>query len=96
MQITRMPIGEQAPPEADCLRIEEQPDGGFVLTASALCAGEDDAESASIVGGLRFATLDEAEAAGLAWAETVGADHIYIATGTRERPLELTEIDLPL
>ena len=96
MEITRLPIGTQAPPEADCLRIEEQPDGSFSLTASALCAGEDDGESASIVGGLRFETSEQAEAAGLAWAESVGADHIYVATGTAEQPLELTEIDLPL
>jgi hypothetical protein len=96
MEITRLPIGEQAPSDADCIRIEEQADGKQKLTASALCGGEHDSESVSIVGGPVFATLQKAEEAGLAWAENVGVDHLYISTGTLAKPLQLTEIDLPL
>jgi hypothetical protein len=94
MEITRLPIGEQAPFDADCIRIEEQADGEHLLTASALCEGG--LESVSIVGGPLFATLAQAEEAGLAWAEDVGADHLYISTGTLAQPLKPTEIDLPL
>ena len=55
MEIIRLPVGEQASTDADCLRIEEQPDAGYKLTASAICIGADDGESVSIVGGPTFA-----------------------------------------
>lgn len=92
----RLPIGDQAPVDVDCLRIEEQSDGSFKLTASALCFGLDDRESVSIVGGPIFPVAAQAEGAGLAWAESVGVDTLYISTGTIEQPLKLQEMDLPL
>lgn len=36
MEIVRLPLGEQAPVDADCIRIEEQPGATYTLTASAL------------------------------------------------------------
>lgn len=96
MQIERLPLGQQAPYEADCIRIEEQADGRFKLTASALCMEEDEGESVSIVGGPLFETIEQAEKAGLAWAESVGAERLYISTGTILQPLQPSEIDLPL
>jgi hypothetical protein len=96
MEITRLPVGDVAPSDKDCVRIEQQPDGAYKMTASALCTGTDDNESVSIVDGLPFASVQQAEDAGLAWANDVGAEQLYIAVGTLERPLELTEIDLPL
>lgn len=96
MEITRLPIGEVAPSDADCIRIEEGPDGKFNMTASALCTGEDDGESVSIVDGPPFQTAQQAEEAGLAWANDVGAEHLYVSFGTLDRPLKSTEIDLPL
>lgn len=96
MKIIRLPIGEQASVDADCIRIEEQSSGTYQLTASAMCRGTDDGESVTILGGLVFATVEEAEAAGLAWAAEVGVERLFVSTGTRQRPLELTEIDGPL
>lgn len=96
MEITRLPVGEVAPSDTDCIRIEQEADGTYKMTASALCAGQDDNESVSIVDGLVFPSIHQAEEAGIAWANDVGAEQLYISTGTLKRPLQPTEIDLPL
>lgn len=96
MEITRLPVGEVAPPDADCIRIEEGVNGNFKMTASALCTGQDNGESVSIIDWPAFGTVRQAEEAGLAWANEVGAEHLYVAVGTLGCPLEATEIDLPL
>jgi hypothetical protein len=96
MEITRLPVGVVASSDTDCVRIEQEPDGTYRMTASALCAGGDDNESVSIVDGLPFPSAQEAEEAGLAWAQDVGAELLYISVGTLECPLQPTEIDLPL
>lgn len=96
MEIVRLPLGEQASVDVDCIRIEEQPGTTYKLTASAMCVGADDGESVSIVGGPEFGTIEQAEAAGLAWAATVGVERLFVSTGTLARPLELIEIDKPL
>lgn len=96
MEIVKLPLGKQASVDADCIRIEEQPGATYKLTASAMCVGEGDGESVSIVDGLEFGTIEEAEAVGAAWAENVGVERLYVATGTLTRPLELIEIDKPL
>lgn len=88
--------GEQAPVDADCIRIEELPRSPFKLTASALCVGSDDGDSVSIVDGLVFASVEEAEAAGITWAANVGVERLFIITGTLKHPLEVIEIDKPL
>ncbi|WP_375390483.1 hypothetical protein [uncultured Sphingomonas sp.] len=95
MELIRLPLGVQADVDADCIRIEQLEAGSFQLTGSALCVAEDEGASVSLMNGLTYATPDEAEAAGLAWAESVGVHRLFISTGTRQRPLELTEIDLP-
>ena len=96
MDIVRLPISKQASVDADCIRIEEQPGATYRLTASAMCVGTDDGESVSIVGGPEFATAEEAETTGIAWAAGVGVERLFVSTGTLARPLELTEIDSPL
>jgi hypothetical protein len=96
MEVVRLPVGEQAPVDADCLRIEQVSEFSFKLTASALCGGADEGESVSIVDAPMFQSLPEAEAAGLAWAEDVGVQQLFISTGTLTQPLELIEIDRPL
>ena len=96
MEIVRLPLGEQASVDADCIRIEEQPGATYMLTASALCASTDDAESVSIVGGPAFGNIEQAEAAGFAWAEDVGVERVFVSTGTLACPLQLLEIDKPL
>lgn len=96
MEIVRLPLGKQAPVDVDCIRIEEQGDGTYKLTASALCSEADGDESVSVVGTPLFATVEEAEATGLAWAGNVGVDRLFVSTGTQAHPLELIEIDGPL
>ena len=64
--------------------------------ASALCSGEDDADSVSIVGAPAYSTIEDAEQAGLTWAENIGVEHLYVSVGTLAKPLNLGEIDLPL
>jgi hypothetical protein len=96
MEITRLPVGKAAPPDADCVRIEEGPNGDFKMTASALCTRQDDGESVSIIDWPRFVTAQEAEDAGVTWANEVGAEHLYVSVGTLDCPLKSTEIDLPL
>lgn len=95
MDLIRLPVGEQADADKDCIRIEELEDGSHRLTGTALCTLEDEGTSVSLVDGLTFATCDEAEQVGVAWAESVGVEHMHISVGNVGRPLELTEIDLP-
>jgi len=96
MDVVRLPLSEQANVEDDCIRLEQQPDRRWRLTATALCTASDEGESASIVGGALFDTVKEAEEAGLAWAEDVGVARLFISTGTISQPLETLEIDKPL
>jgi hypothetical protein len=96
MKITRLPAGEAAPSDVDCIRIEERPDGTYTMTASALCSSANDGDSVSIVDVPAFESVQEAEDAGLAWADNVGSEQLYILIGTLDRPLKPAEIDLPL
>jgi hypothetical protein len=96
MEVIRLPESKQANVEDDCIRLEEQPDNRWRLTATALCTASDEGESASIIGGLVFTSLEEAEKAGLAWAEDVGVERLFISIGTISQPLETLEIDKPL
>lgn len=96
MEIVRLPVGKQAPIDSDCIRIEEQEDGRYSLTASALCSEADENDSVSIAGMQHFQTLEEAEANGLAWAEGIGVERLFVSTGTLAHPLEPIEIDGPL
>lgn len=95
MELIRLPVGEPAEVDTDCIRVEELEDGSHRLTGTAMCTGEDEGASVSLVDGLTFPTSDQAEEAGLAWAESVGVGRLHISIGTRDRPLRLLEIDLP-
>lgn len=74
MKIEKMAIGKTAPPDTDCILIEEGGDGKFRLNASAL----DREESVAIIGGGPYASYQEAEAAGLAWASDHHVETLYI------------------
>lgn len=95
MDLIRLPVGEQADVDTDCIRVEELDDGACRLTGTALCTDVDEGTSVSLMDGLSYATPGEAEAAGIAWAQSVGVEQLYISTGTLEQPLRLIEIDLP-
>lgn len=81
MQITRLPSGERAPDEVDCISVEEKPDGTFELQGTALinCRDGDEAESVALVGLEPFFSREKAEDVGLAWAAEQCVEHIYIA-----------------
>ena len=96
MEIVRLPTGEQASVDADCIRIEELPGSTYKLTGTALCIGADDGDSVSIVDGPVFKTVEQAEAAGVAWAAHVGVERLFVSTGTLDQPLETIEIDKPI
>lgn len=69
MEVIKLPPGELAPKESDCISIEEKADGSYQLNTSALsnCGGEngDEAESMSVIGSQPYKSYEEAEAAGL-------------------------------
>lgn len=96
MEIVRLPAGKQAPVDTDCIRIEAQPDGTYKLTGSALCISADEDDSVALVDTQMFATAEDAERVGTAWAENIGVDRLFISNGTLAQPLELLEIDRPL
>lgn len=89
MEIVRLPHGETAPPDTDCIKINERPGEGFSLVASALmaCGDGEDAESVALVGSEPYQTYEAAEAAGLAWAESHCVAVIHIETGGGHEPI---------
>lgn len=82
MEIIRLPAGELAPDEADCVRIIRAAEGGFELNCNALqsCGDGDETESVSLIGGDRYPSFANAEAAGLAWANEHCAEQVYLCT----------------
>lgn len=94
MEVVRMPVGEQAPVDVDCIRIEQAEEALFELSGSALRLGGE--ESVAIVEAPAFKSLEEAEAAGLVWAAKIGVTRLFVSVGTLDNPLELIEIDEPL
>lgn len=81
MEVIKLPVGEQAPKESDCISVEEQADGSYLLNTSTLsnCTGEDDeAESMSVIGSQPYDSYDDAEAAGLAIASEQCVTTLYI------------------
>ena len=81
MDIIKLPFGERAPKESDCISVEEMADGRFNLNTSTLgaCVDEDEAESASVIGGTPYDSYDAAEAAGLAIAAEQCVGTVYIS-----------------
>lgn len=90
MEIIKLPAGEQASDESDCIRIQELAAGSFSLTGSVLlrCGDAEVAESVSLIGGEPYDSYDAAEAAGLAWAGEHCADVLYVcrSDGTEALP----------
>ena len=93
MEIIKLRWGEMAPDDADCIKIDEAPGGRFTLVASALmvCGDGEDAESIALVASEPYTSYDDAEAAGLAWAEAHCVETIYIETGSGPEPMKTKE-----
>jgi len=75
MDIRRMPLGQKGGPDTDCITLNLLGDGQVRLEGSAL----DGEESTAIVGGTLYASEEEAEAAGIAWAAGHGVETLYIS-----------------
>lgn len=95
MDIVKLPPGERAPKESDCISIQEAHDGRFLLNASALvtCGSADDDEeeegdSTAVIGGPSYSSYEEAEAAGLAWAAEQCVEYLYISRSAGTVPLD--------
>ncbi len=82
MEIIRLPTGQLAPEESDCVRVIRMPEGDYALNCNALqsCGDGDEMESVSLIGGDHYPTYDNAEAAGLAWANEHCAAEVYLCT----------------
>lgn len=80
MEIRKLPRGETAPQDSDCIKIVRQDGGGYTMVASALlqCGGDDEAVSEALIDGDEYGSYEEAEAAGLAWAEGHCVELVYI------------------
>ncbi|WP_174292011.1 hypothetical protein [Sphingomonas bacterium] len=76
MEIVKLPVGEPAPKDSDCIGIEEQADGRFTYTGS-LLAGE---ESIAIVDPVLCPTREAAEEQGTSWAAGCDVQRLYVST----------------
>ena len=81
MEIVKLPVGEQAPEDSDCIGLRHLPDGKVRLEASALvCRGDSElAESIALVDGDAYDSMEEAEDAGMAWANEHGVERLYVS-----------------
>lgn len=89
MEIVQLPLGEVASDESDCIRIQELPDGRFRLQGSVLlqCGDGDASESVALIGGDLYDSYEDAEGAGLAWADTHCVEVLHVARSDGTKPL---------
>lgn len=89
MEIIKLPIGQVAAGDTDCIRIQELPSGQFELNGSVLlrCGDAEAFESVSMVSSDPYATQDDAESAGLAWAADHCVEQLYVARSDGAKPL---------
>lgn len=88
MEIVRLPAGEMAREDTDCVHIERTPEGKFAINCSALltCGDGDGAESVALIGSEPYDSFESAEAAGLAWASDQCVDVLYVSTSADAGP----------
>lgn len=84
MDIIKLPPGEQAGEDTDCIKIERTADGRYSLITSALVACDNDdvdaGDSEAVISSDTYSSAEEAEAAGLAWAAGLCVERIYVET----------------
>lgn len=80
MEIVRLPSGQVASGDVDCINVICRDDGRYDLTGSALisCGDGDEVESVSLIGVPPFETRQSAEDAGLAWAAEQCVERVYV------------------
>ena len=74
MEVIKLPFGERAPLDSDCISIEHLPDGRFRVSGT-LLTGE---ESTALVG-IVCDTAAQAEDQGLAWADGCSVPKVYLS-----------------
>jgi hypothetical protein len=89
MEIIKLEPGALAADDTDCIKINETADGSFSLVASALmdCGDGDNPEPVALVSSEPYPSYEDAEAAGLAWAEGHCVAKIFIETGGDQEPV---------
>jgi hypothetical protein len=89
MEIVTLPIGQVAPQDSDCIRIQELAGGRFALEGSVLlsCGDGEAAESVSLIGGDAYDSYEQAEAAGIAWAHEHCPQILYVSRSHGTTPL---------
>lgn len=89
MDIIKLPVGQAAPEDSDCIRIQELPGGAFELNGSVLmrCGDGDTMESVAMVGSESYSSADDAESAGLAWANEHCVEQLHVARSDGTKPL---------
>ena len=89
MEIVKLPPGTRAGAETDCISIQELSGGRFSLNGSVLvgCPEGDVAESQALIGGDPYDSYEAAEAAGLAWADELCAETVYVSRSLGSLPL---------
>ena len=75
MEITKLPFGERAPVDSDCICIEYLPDGRFRVSGT-LLSGE---ESTALVG-IVTDSKEAAEEQGLAWMNGCDIARVYVSS----------------
>jgi hypothetical protein len=84
MDIIKLPPGEHAGDDTDCIKIERTPDGRFSLISSALVACDTDegnaGDSEAVISSETYPTVVEAEEAGIAWAASLCVERLYVET----------------
>lgn len=87
MEIIRLPQGQQAPDEVDCITVEQRDDGRFELTGTALiaCGDGNEVESVALTG-ILYDSYEAAEDAGLAWAAQQCVEELYVTRQAFEVP----------
>jgi hypothetical protein len=89
MNIVKLPAGELANEESDCIQIQKLPSGEFSLTGTVLlaCGDVEAIESVSLVGGKPYRTYEAAEAAGLAWASEHCVETLFVCRSDGAKPM---------
>ena len=89
MDIVKLPAGQFAPEDVDCIRIQELPEGMFALTGTVLlqCGDGEASESVALIGGEPYRSYEEAESAGLTWADQHCVEVIHVTRSEGTKPL---------
>jgi hypothetical protein len=89
MDIVNLPKGMGASYESDCISIQMLPGGRYSLNGSVLahCGDMETIESVALIGGDLYESYEAAESAGLAWADDLRAETLYVSRSAGTRPL---------